>query len=688
MGNQIAQTDANGNVTRWVYDNAGRPLQHILPLGMRETFVYDVGGNILQHTDFNGRTTQFIYDSDQHLVRKTYPDGSKVEYSYTDMGQIATMRDSRGLTRYEYDLHDRLKQVTQPDNTTIAYGYDLVGNRTAMTTTVGVTRYEYDALNRQRVITDTLGGVTTHEYDAVGNRVRTIHANGTLSEMQYDALGRLIELQHRRADASLITSYRYTLDAAGNRTQVVENGVRTLTYLYDNLGRLIEEQRNDPNTGNQTTSFTYDAAHNLLNRNMNGQIQNYQYDANNRLLTDDNRSYGYDSNGNVITQTQGTTVTIYSYDAEDRLLTVTAPSLQVVNSYDDNGVRLTQQTNGVITRYLVDSNRPLPVILEERDAMNGLLAHYTWGDQLLSQQRAGARYVYHLDGLGSVRALSDASQAVVAAYDYNAYGELVNSSSSLANPFHFTGEPFDEATGLYYLRARFYNPELGRFITRDTFAGSDFTPLTLHRYLYANANPINFTDPTGHFSLAMTAPSISLPTITINMTYLLLAVRKARLVAAAATATGCAMAAVFSTNGASTPCDANIPILYPGPVGSQTFEHISDAIAEGYPALLTRLFPPRSRSWLNRTPPCNVDRGAQGKVCDEYPFASTWQGIVGASLRLVPAAEGPAQGGQLGGFYSACKVVPNDPILGWFVVVPKRGFSGYQCDDRVKPRSR
>jgi RHS repeat-associated core domain len=215
--------------------------------------------------------------------------------------------------------------------------------------------------------------------------------------------------------------------------------------------------------------------------------------------------YGYDNNGNTKTKTRKDaagnvveTVT-YSWNKENRLVGVSAPNLSVSYAYDADGVRVSSTVNGLTTEYLVDQNLPYAQVLEEL-VNDSAIASYVYGLDLISQERGNADSYYLVDGLGSTRGLTDASGVVTDTYTYDAFGNLIGVSGATANNYRFAGEQFDPNLGDYYLRQRYYNPGVGRFTRRDTYEGSFEDPITLHKYLYGNANPVSFIDPTGFFS--------------------------------------------------------------------------------------------------------------------------------------------------------------------------------------------
>ena len=141
-------------------------------------------------------------------------------------------------------------------------------------------------------------------------------------------------------------------------------------------------------------------------------------------------------------------------------------------------------------------------MLAEYSANGDEICYYTVGADLVSQEINGKVYVYLYDGHGTVRALANESGKLIDTYTYDAFGNLISSTGSTANNYRYCGEQFDSTTGLYYLRARYMDTNTGRFISQDSYAGSTADPISLHKYLYANSNPVMYSDPSGYFSLA------------------------------------------------------------------------------------------------------------------------------------------------------------------------------------------
>ncbi|MBK1702980.1 FG-GAP-like repeat-containing protein [Halochromatium glycolicum] len=511
LGNPLTQTDANGHVTAFTYDLTGNRLSRTLPGLQTETFVYDAADQMVSHTDFNGETTEFDYDARGRRTLIAYPDGTSVATTYTPGGQRSIVTDARGPTTYAYDERDRLVSRTDPDGLVIAYGYTASSEVETATTAAGTTRYGYDALDRLASVTDPDGNAAFFWYDAVGNQSVLDHANGAETRYGYNDRNQLTRVEQRDALGALFAMHVYTLDANGLRTRVDELPMgNAVDYVYDDNHRLVRETRVGADA--YDIRYSYDAVGNRVAIDRDGAVTGYSYDANDRLTSSGLTTYGYDANGNLTSVTSGGQTTTFVFDAANRLVRSTAPGGAATDYvYDADGNRVLKSDTGGDTRYLVDIRNHTGVaqVLEEH-AGGGPVARYTYGAQRLTQDRAGVLSHYHADGLGSVRALTDATGAVTDSYVYDGYGNEVATTGSTDNPYRFAGEPFDPNVGLYYLRARYYDAETGRFVSMDPAAGDPQSPMSLHRYLYANDNPVNFVDPTGRFTLISINISISI----------------------------------------------------------------------------------------------------------------------------------------------------------------------------------
>jgi RHS repeat-associated protein len=522
-GNQVAQTDALNRTTRFAYDGMGRRIQRTLPGNQAEMMAYDPAGNLILATNFNGAVITNQYDCMNRLTNRASVNGYQVSFAFSPTGQRTNMADASGTTAYLYDSRDRLtnKVVSWSGgfSRALSYGYDANGNVTnILSSTSGGAdlKYAYDPLNR---ITNVLAGGSqagSYGFDPVGNLQSVRLGNGVTNLYQYDALNRLTNAVWKLG-ASPLASFYYQLGQTGNRTNLNESlagSTHTYAWQYDPLYRLT----NETISGLGSLSYALDPVGNRTNRLGSGSVTNTlppvtsAFGANDWLTTD-----AYDNNGNTLWTTNGASATgPYYYDVENRL---TNFNNSVGLTYNGEGLRVKKTLgDSVGIFYVLDDRNPsgYAQVLEEWTAVEGytnLTWVYTWGLGLISQTTLNSEpsttYYFLPDGHGSTRLLTDNAGTVVNAFSYDAYGTLIASNGFPHTTYLYCGEQWDPDVGMHYLRARYYSPQTGRLWTMDSFEGGQEDPLTLHKYLYCLANPINNRDPNGHeIEGAMTGMSL------------------------------------------------------------------------------------------------------------------------------------------------------------------------------------
>ncbi len=503
VGNLIMVTDANGNSTYYTYDDFGRVIRTTNALGKTAEVTYDISGNVLTSTDFAGKLTSYTYDEFDRLASKTTEDGT-VTYSYTVDGKLSSVVDSTGTTKYSYDSMDGLKKVVYPNGEYVEYSYDDSCRLTSVETAYGTTSYGYDKLDRLVRVVDRNGYATVYEYDENGNRSAVRYANGIVITYKYDEVNRLISEKALDKQGGLVAQYEYTLGAAGERTKVKELD-RTVEYTYDELYRLTGEKITAADGTVTEYTYAYDNVSNRILKTENGTKTTYTYNALNQLVKENDTVYKYDDAGNLISTTSSGKSAAYTYNAENKLIRATVQEGNNVSveeyEYDYVGNRTVKKSENDYTYYLNDISGSLTQVLAELDSNGNEKCYYTRGIEIISQERSSNISYYLTDGHGSVRQLTGSNGAVTDTYVYDAWGNLISSTGTTENSYLYCGEQLDSTTGLYYLRARYMNPTTGTFISMDTYQGSIFEPVTLHKYLYANANPVMNTDPSGYFSL-------------------------------------------------------------------------------------------------------------------------------------------------------------------------------------------
>ena len=556
--NLTSYTAFDGRVTTYAYDFDNRLVRKSLPDGSVVDYAYTPGGRRLAA----GRD-HYEYDDAGRLVRDIKANGEAIEYTYDVRGNRTSIRTAAGIAQYTYDALNRLSTVTDGTGTT-TFEYDAVGNLASRRYPNGVVvTYAYDSLNRLIALTNTgpSGVISSYTYtlapDGRRTHVSEIDPSGSSRTVDYayDAAGRLITEIIDAPDDSDDRQITYVYDAVGNRvrkTVVANTGTTDTIYAYDDNDRLLTETStialasSDHEDGLPYVLAGYRFSPVLAALAALGMCWRRRSDldggaarrlwaksfvvflliasgvfgpgASHRAIADlfgtrvvDAQTpvetviaYAYDENGNTISRSDGLRADTYAYDAENRLVAADiqlGPQAGLVShTYDADGNRTSKTDRGVTTEYLVDKNRELAQVLAETSGT--AVVSYTYGLDLLSQTRpTGGTSFYLYDGFGSVRQLTDASGAVTDTYTYDAFGNVIEQSGASPNVYLYRGEQLDPNVGFYYLRARYYAPAVGRFLTTDPFAGNFFDPPSLHRYLYAGADPVNAEDPTGRFTL-------------------------------------------------------------------------------------------------------------------------------------------------------------------------------------------
>ena len=489
--NLLSITDANNHTTQFAYNARGWVTQTTFPSSLQESYGYDLVGNLTSKTDRKNQTIQYVYDALYRLTSKTYPDQTSVEYAYDLAGRVQQVSDPTGAYGFAYDNMGRLIGTSTQYawlsgfNFQNAYGYDAASNRTSLTAPDGsVTAYGYDTLNRLNGLANTWAGSFGFGYDALSRRTSLTRPNGVNTSYSYDSVSHLLSVLHQ-AGANTLDGASYTYDSAGNRTSKSNylNGV-TSSYGYDLIYQLTQVTQG----GSTTESYTYDPVGNRLS---SVGVPNYSYNSSNELTSSSNGSYTYDNNGNTLTDAQGRS---FTWDFENRLVQAVVPGQNggtTTFKYDPFGRRIQKSGPLGTTNYLYDG----PETIEEIDSSGNVLARYSKGgiDEPLSELRSGSSSYYEQDGLGSTTSLSSSAGSVANTYDYDSFGKLSASTGTLTNPFQYTGREFDQETGIYQYRARYYDPSTGRFVSEDPikFLGG------VNFYAYVGNSSVNLIDPSG-----------------------------------------------------------------------------------------------------------------------------------------------------------------------------------------------
>jgi RHS repeat-associated protein len=447
-GNPVSLTNAAGNSISWTYDNMDRMATRSDSLLRTESYTYGPAGNLASFTDRKGQVTTYNYDRLNRLIfvgfgtqgsggSATY--ASTLSYQYDADNRLTQAVDSvAGTITHGYDTLDRLTSEATPQGS-ITYGYDAAGRKTSMTVAGQPSvSYGYDNGDRLTQISQATSTVT-FSYDDADRRTSVLLPNGITISYGYD-------------NSSQITGITYSLGG---------NVLGDLNYAYDQLGRRTQMGGSFART------------------NLPQPVSSASYDAANELQSWNGIPFSYDANGGMLSDGANT----FTWDARNNLSALNGSSLQ----YDAFG-RRTQNSAG--TSFLYDSLNAVQELSGATVTSNMLTGNV---DEIFSRSISAGTFTPLQDALGSNLALADATGTIQSAYTYDPYGVTSISGVAGINPFQFTGRE-NEGNGLYYYRARYYSPVLGRFISEDPTGlfGGD-----VNLYRYAVDNPTNFKDPKG-----------------------------------------------------------------------------------------------------------------------------------------------------------------------------------------------
>jgi RHS repeat-associated protein len=495
VGRRVGVVDAKGAATRLEYSAHDELTKLIDPLGGETAFTYDGNGNLLALTDARGKTTTWTYDNMDRVATRTDPLTRDESFTYDLNGNLATWTDRKGqVTTYQYDALDRQTFV----------GFGTTGAPPAYSSTITRT---YDAGDRATDIVDSVAGTIERTFDLLDRLTEEVTPEGTVS-YTYDDAG-------RRATMTIAgqSTVSYTFDNADRLTGVAR-GAASVALVYDDANKrtsltlpngIVVEYGFDDDS--QVTGMTYKLSGSTLGTltygynaagqrmtiggsyarsNLPAALASATYDDANQLSTFGGTSFTYDDNGNLTDD--GTRS--YTWDIRNQLASLSGP----VNgsfAYDAFGRRRSKTIGGTTTQFLYDGLNPAQELSGGTPTAN-LLSGLSLDEFFARTDSAGARS-FLSDGLGSSIALTDASGAVQTEYTYEPFGATSTTGASTSNSFGFTGRETD-VTGLYYYRARYYDPRAQRFIAHDPVGYGSGAE---NPYAYVGNSPSMWSDPQG-----------------------------------------------------------------------------------------------------------------------------------------------------------------------------------------------
>lgn len=540
-----SENDDTYLTTEYEYDDFMRLVRTTDSTGYNSgTITYDLNGNVLTSTDANGNIATNTYDALNRVMssKTVNPDDSSKnvtkKYTYDNMGRITQTSSNGYTTAYEYDSLGRkyseseysshysvfrgffYEGVSQYVSREITGQYNLLSYSTKS--------YEYDSEMRIFKIKEGGKEIASYTYDANGNKLTETLGNGVVSTYTYNNANRITNLENKFGDITISSyEYSYYLDGSDACKMRSENGIiETTEYEYDSLKRLVEES---VTTGNSTDTYAYEyddygnrsrmtatgSENYVTEYNYNNAQGNYTALLQKEIKTvqgEDNALnnnsnvkqtvYTYDSNGNQITKTADGKTETNTYDGMNQLIGFTDGETTASYKYNVSGLRIEKVVNGQRINHVWDGSKQIVADIVEGDTYNANC--YVRGTSLAAKYKfvngAKSEYTYYTQNAhGDVVNLTNADGDVIKSYTYDAFGVEKNIIDSDSNPFRYCGEYFDAETGTIYLRARYYNPTTGRFISRDSYAGKKSDPLSLNLYTYCHNNPVRYIDPSGNF---------------------------------------------------------------------------------------------------------------------------------------------------------------------------------------------
>jgi RHS repeat-associated protein len=516
VGNRVSQTDAKSRTTQFRYDLLGRLTTKVYPDAAKDSTEYDIAGRVSKHIAPNGEATTYEYDLRDREVKRTYlTSGHTVATTWNVDGSRSTVLDARGLTQYGYDARGRLANQTNPDCVVLRWTYDSAGRMSSRITPWGAVRYHYTALGQMDSAVDTRAGAVAQTYDALGRLKTVSRPNGVTTSFTYTKRGLQDTIWHKKS-ATELARFTYSFDKSGLRTGSNDKfGTSTAAtgWNHDSLLRLTKET-----ISGVAKSWGYDSVSNRTTQISGATTESSVFDSRDRLRSVGTTTYAWDASGRLTSRTiSGVGTTRYGWHDDDRLRRIDLASGGALEyTYDAQGLMASRIDASGTERYTWDGTLPYGQMVASTNASGTLKAREVWGTDHLAEVRNDTVLWLLTDGLGHVRAVADSVGKIIGRQDFDAWGNRRVDSGRTVR-FGYRGEWSDAATGLVYLRARWMDPQTGRFVSEDPYEGKINQASSLHRFLYAYQSPVNFVDPNGRFGLGEMMASMAINDILLSM---------------------------------------------------------------------------------------------------------------------------------------------------------------------------
>ena len=503
-GHVTSTTDANGGVITYRYNSQGKVCEIIDQEGNSETFRYDREGRRIFHEDRIGNQVRTTYNVDGRPVLERACDHMgenevSRSWEYDGIGNVKKAVAGGFCYTYEYRPDGKLIKKSSSGRTLISCTYHADKSLKSLTDVSGKTvHYGYDRLGRLERICDDNGEEIVRYGHTAGGKLKEIrHGNGMHTAYEYDTDDNIIRLTLKNEKGIVFSDFRYEYDLNGNRILKsgscllpVEDKIKeqVVRYRYDCMDRLMEEQYDG-----KPVEYIYDRCGNRLVRVDSDGKEEYHYNRKNQLISrkkgTESVEYRYDLQGNILEEASNRGKTEYGYNAFNQQTTTFMNNGQIQeNWYDAEFLRAEVSENGCSSRFLYYNGE----LLAESELNDTVRNRYILGYGVAGSWQKEGYHSYHLDEQNSTAYITDSDQRVENSYQYDAFGVIKSKTESIYNRILYTGQQFDSITRQYYLRARYYNSAIGRFVQEDLYRGDG-----LNLYAYCANNPVIYYDPMG-----------------------------------------------------------------------------------------------------------------------------------------------------------------------------------------------
>ncbi len=507
-------TSPLGRAWRIERTDAGDPSRVVYPDTSETTMTYTDFNELDTMTQPDGNVVTYVYDADRRETSRSTATGESRTITYDTNEAVDTVTNAAGATSYTYDAAGRLETLTSPSGSRIRYEYDAgdrvthVHTRPSGTAPEETTAYGYDPVGNLTSITDPLGGVTSYTYDAANRPATRTLPNGVITTWTFDLRDRLSSVVHEDSTGTVLASETYTRTLSGEPTQIDREDGTYVEFTYDGALRLTSETyRNASGTVLRSKTYTYDQDGNRLTKN----ADSYTYGAGFRLDSAGADGFTHDAAGRVTQIARGAINTDLTYDSFDHVTQVDQGGATTDYVFDGEGRRVSVDDGTSSRNFLVAPSMARsyesPHVITDAVTGNQQLAYVFAGEHAVMRYGASGPRYYLRDAMGSIIALTDGAGNRVARIEYDAFGNIdATTGAEAALPTESLGDfrhhgMWRDPTGLYYVRARTYDPETARFTSRDPAAPASQAPEMWSPYQANRSVPTLYRDPSGRVSL-------------------------------------------------------------------------------------------------------------------------------------------------------------------------------------------